>query len=397
MTEAEMNIDHIRNATKSIFTSGTVQQRDALRSIANTVLAPNAMFACEVEAPDVETAYRLLEEIKFTGDGTNMLPADEVYALDSILSKKWKKDFFEAVRNIALTMYCTDPATSGKGFWPRNQGEFNQLITRAFVWVLAQEGLKNVLKDPTVVSHTRLAQFMIATQLVGKDEPNLRHFTTYRPYQDTGGVNCDNILPESYLEQIRAERRAGQPPEYEAAKNMSFSDLADLCERLNVIGPGSTKPVTCNCAVGELCGCEEDEYQTRDDFDEDQEELLEEFYRKFGFPHDEDEDEPEEEIWREGISLMEVEVDLPTVRLTLPEAGVRKDSRMKKPMQKSRRNKILLTAEQQIWHKVDTDPVSADRRFAISLVSRHTCGVSRPVATQREALAIAAALAELCK
>ncbi|QZE59540.1 hypothetical protein MPK66_gp296 [Erwinia phage pEa_SNUABM_2] len=396
MTEDRMNIEHIRSVTKEVFKKGTVQQRDALRSIANKVLAPSVMFACEDTAPDVETAYRLLEDIKFSGDGTQMLPADGVYALDSILNKTWREDFFSAVCNMALTMYATDPATVGKGYWPKNHNDFNRLITRAFIWVVAQHGLINLLspRDAHVVSHTRLPQFMIATQVVGQDEGCLRHYTLYQPQQDTGSMDSYNVVPDSYIEKIRADRRANQPPEYEEAANMSFSDLADLCERLHVIGPEATFP-PCKCKVEDDCECDEDEYQSREDFDEDQEELLETFYNKFGFP-DDSSDEPEEEKWLEGISLMEVEVDLPTVRLPTPELNtMRNNSRMKKPHQKARREKIRLTPEQQIWHKVDTDPLSIDRRFAISLVSRHTCGVNRAVATQREAMAVAAALMEV--
>lgn len=401
MTEAELNNDYIVNAAKTIFTSGTLQQRDALRTIANTVLSGKAAFAYEERALDVETTYRLLEEMQFTGDGKQMLPADEIVALDNILCKNWRKDFFSAVSNMALTMYCTDPATYGKGFWPKNQSDCVLLINRAFIWVVAQQGLVNLLeKDCPSVSHTRLPQFIIALQTVGKDDGYARHFSLYEPHEDSGNVNCTNLLPESYKAALEEERISKRPAEYEAVRNMNFDALADLCERLNVIGPNSTKPVVCRCDPDDDCGCEEDEHHTREDFDKDDDELRDVFYQKFGYPDDDDEPMEDESIWLPDVSLMEVDVDLPTVTLPLPDQPVPKrgmpKSRVKKPMS-SRKVKHILSPAQQIWHELDSKHEFGDRRFAITLVSRHTCGVNRAVATTREALAIATALMDVSK
>ena len=394
MTEAEMNIDQVTNAAKTIFRSGTAEQRDALRAVANTVLAGSAALAYEGTEPDVETTYRLLSKIQFSGDGQQMLPADEIYALDTLLRKGKKATFMRAVENIALTMYCTDPRTAGRGYWPKNNNDLNLLLTRAFIWLVAQEGLENILvKDTSVVSHTRLAQFLIATQVAGKDEGALRHFTLYHPHQDTGNIYSCNVLPDEYIASLKAARRANRPEEYDQVRGMSFNQLADLCERLNVIGPNSVPKHSCSCD-DEDCECEDDDYRSREDYEGDTEELLEDFYGKFGSP--DDDEEPEQDIWQPDVSLMEVEIDLPAVTLPrpAPDAYVgRAPSRYKKPVQKTSRTKLLLTREQQIWHTIDTDNKEfGDRRFAITLVSRHTCGVSHAIATAREALAVAAVL-----
>ncbi|QZE60211.1 hypothetical protein pEaSNUABM35_00294 [Erwinia phage pEa_SNUABM_35] len=404
MTEAELNNDYIVNAAKTIFTAGTVQQRDALRTIANTVLSGKAAFAYEDCSLDIETTYRLLEEIQFTGDGRRMLPADEIVALDNILRKNWRKDFFTAVSNMALTMYSTDPRTAGRGFWPTSHSECALLVHRAFLWVVAQNGLTNLLRENYMgVSHTRLPQFIVAFQVAGKDEGVARHYTLYNAQEDCGTITTNNLLPEDYKEKLAAELLANRPAEYDAVEHMDFDELIELCERLNVIGPNSTKrQATCDCSIDDDCECdEEDEPMTRDDFDKDEVgDLRDHFWQKYGYPDDEPEI-PDEDVWIPGVSQMEVRIDLPVVTLSdpdkqiVPRAGMKMKSRAKKPMGKS--EPVVLSYAQQIWHELDSKKEFGDRSFAITLVSRHTCGVSRAVATTREALAIATALMDVSK
>ncbi|QZE57507.1 hypothetical protein MPK71_gp298 [Erwinia phage pEa_SNUABM_1] len=387
-------MNDITSIARSIFERGTTEQRDALRAVANTVLVPNMRLAYEFAEPTVEETYRLLEGISFTGDGKMMLPGDEIYALDNLLRKEWQKTFFDAVANMTLTMFCTDPHTAGKGFWPRNNSECCEFITRAFIWTIAQHGLTNILlRDTKVVSHTRLAQFIIALQTEGKDDGYARHFSLYDPHSDTGSITVSNLWSDEYKAARVSETIASRPPEYDDVRRMNFDDLADLCERLGLIALKSQPD--CDCEDDD---CECDELVTRHDLDRDPDDLREIFYAKYGDP--DDEGVVDEEDWITGASLMEVEVDLPVVTLHQPEpkTNLPRASHMKKkkPMAKStNKSRVVLRADQQIWHELDSKQEFGDRRFAITLVSRHTCGINRPVATNNEALAIAYALLAL--
>lgn len=387
-------MNDIASIARSIFERGTIEQRDALRAVANTVLVPNMRLAYEVAEPTVEETYRLLEGIAFTGDGKMMLPGDEIYALDSLLNKEWKKTFFEAVANMTLTMYCTDPHTAGKGFWPKNNNDCCEFITRAFIWMLTQHGLTNILlRDTSVVSHTRLPQFIIALQTEGKDDGYARHFSLYDPYSDSGNITVSNLWSDEYKAARVSETLASRPPEYDAVRRMKFDELADLCERLELIAVKSDS--NCDCEDDD---CECDELVTRHDLDRDPDDLREIFYAKYGDP--DDEGVVDEEDWITGASLMEVEINLPIVTLhkPVPKTNMPQSGRMKtkKPMAKSsNKSRVVLRPDQQIWHELDEKQEFGDRRFAITLVSRHTCGINRPVATNNEALAIAYALLAL--
>lgn len=399
-----MNNDHIFNAAETIFATGTMEQRDALRTIANTVLSGKAAFEYEDCALDTEATYRVLEEMKFSGDGKQMLPADEVVSLDSILHKSWRKNFFSAVANMALTMHCTDPATVGQGYWPKDHYKCGLLVHRAFLWMVSTHGLLNLLSEKAAhkVSHTRLPQFIVAFQIAGKDEGHARHYTMYHPEEDAGTINVNNVLPDSYKEQLIAKSQANRPEEYDSVPHLSFNELIELCERLNVIGPNSATTSKCNCEIDDECDCDEDddEVMTRSDFDPDEiGDLRDHFWQKFGYPDDEP-DMPDEDIWIPGVSQMEVQVDLPTVRLeTQNQIAPRSGMKMKSRAQKSacKRQMVLLSPAQQIWHELDNEKEFGDRSFAITLVSRSTCGVNRAVATTREALAIATALMDASK
>ncbi|QZE57169.1 hypothetical protein MPK67_gp296 [Erwinia phage pEa_SNUABM_32] len=382
---------------RRLFEKGSVEVRDALRAIANTVLAPSLALQYEDSVPSVEATYRILDEITFSGDGTLLLPADDIYAFDNLLNKKWRGTFFNAVSNMALTMWCTDPRTAGKGFWPKQNNECCELITRSLIWVIAQHGLENLLiKDSPVVSHTRLPQFIIALQTEGKDEGYARHFSLYNPHADTGSISTNNMWSDEYRAEFERKLVEGRPAEYDSVRHMDFDTLADLCERLNLIGPNAT-PRGCTCDEDEFdCECDCDEVMTREDFDNDDDELRDVFYQKYGHPDDGvDYDEAE---WITGTSLMEVEIDLPTVRLPVPDIPKSQHPHMKKQkkaMPKAPRKQVILTHAQQIWHELDSKHEFGDRRFAITLVSRHTCGINRAVATNREALAIAYAISSL--
>lgn len=389
--------EQLADAVRRMFNSGSVEVRDALRAVANTVLAKDVALPYEGDEPSVETTYRLLEGIQFSGDGKTLLPSDEIYALDKLLSKKWCDTFFSAVSNMALTMHCTDPRTAGKGYWPPNNSSCCELVTRAFIWTVAQYGLDNLLeKDTSVVSHTRLPQFIIALQTEGKDEGYARHFSLYHPHNDTGNIDTTNYWPDEYKIQQEEKRIASRPAEYDSVRHMGFDELAALCTRLNLIGPNSK--VRCDCDEDEEeidCDCQP---MMVEDFDQDLDELQQVFYDKYGDP-DEDTDEDESE-WITGVSVMEVTVDLPVVRLPEPAQNNRSHlprRGQKKAMPKSVSRKVTLTHDQQIWHELDSKQEFGDRRFAITLVSRHTCGVDRAIATNREALAVAYTLINIDK
>lgn len=378
---------------ESIFTRGTLEQRDALRTVANMALDPRSKLTLEGSMPSVEETYRLLEGLKFSGDGTMLLPDDEIYSLESLLHKKVAGSFMTAVKNMAMTMYATDPHTKDKGFWPKSHAETCQLLASAFVWLCAQRGLENVLSDTTAVSHTRLPQFIVALQVEGKDEPNAYLWSLFRPMADLGGANVANFISPEYKAAQMQKRIDARPARYDEVPRMKFEELGAYLTELKLLGPESAVPFQCNCHESE-CECEEDEYNELSDFDH-VDDLLEIFYDKFGDP----DEEPNDDEWFEGRSLMEVAIDIPVVSLPEHDDGLNhlRRSHMKKTRAKPMIKRIELKAEHQVWHKVDdaAAPIFGDRRFAITLVSRHTCGVNVAVATTHESVLVAAKLLEL--
>lgn len=380
------NQTELRAQVERILKSGSVAHKDALRAVANTVLGESSRFKYEDSEPGLEQTYRLLEGMEFSGDGKTLLPADEIYALDDLLHKRWKDTFMSAVSNVALTMWATNPRTSGDGHWPRSHADCSQLLTQAFVWMCAQEGLKDILKDTTAVSHTRLAQFIIAFQVADADEAIARSWSLFLPMDNVGSVTCSNLLKPEYLEALRTKQEDDRPPEYYEVRSYKRDQLVELLTRLKLVGPHADAPV-CTCGEDEEdCDCELDEVEDVSQLDSA--DLLEIFYQKYGDPDDNVSEDYDEDNWTVGQSLMEVAIDIPVVRLNPPVVPPHLKRKVKKTAMRSP-SKVTLSDTQQIWHQVDSENEYGKRLFSITLVSRHTCGINRSIATADEALSIA--------
>ncbi|QZE56831.1 hypothetical protein pEaSNUABM20_00295 [Erwinia phage pEa_SNUABM_20] len=396
------DLNELSVAARRLFANGDAHVRDALRAVANTVIADSARFKYEFSEPAVESVYRTLESLTFSGDGTLLLPADEIYAFDQLLNKKYRDNFYSSVCNVAFTQRQTNPRTSMLEAFPRSNEYMCEILARAFVWVLMQTGLDNLLvKDCIVAGHTRLPQFIIALQTEGQDEGYTSLFSLFNPLSDDyQAVSATNFFPEEYRKQLLAEATGNLPPEYREVDNMTFEQLGALLTRLNLVGPASAKKkYRCGCEgdCEDDCDASGSSYNNLEDFD-DASDLRDVFYNHYGWP--DDDIEIDDSLWVTGKSKMKVNIDIPVVTLAEPKAakerGYRSKKMPKKAMAKSG-TRIELDYTQQLWHPVTLDTEGANRVFAITLVSRHTSGVNRAVATAREAFAIAAVLADLDK
>lgn len=363
-------------AATNLFATGTEAQRDALRYVANTVLSESAALSYEDLQPTLDTAYRVLgSSLDFSGDGRLLLPEDDVVSFDSLLDKKKGKHFMSAVRNMALTLYKTDPRTKNLDWWPEKSESLASILMDAFIWMNMQEGLRNVLANDELVSHTRLPQIIITVQKEGKsdDYAGAYRWSLFAANDGYESSVVKNSFASGHMAALEERWNAKHPVPPTDVSKMKYDDLYELCHNEKLIPPVDEDD-------------DEDEY--------DHEDLSRVYYEKHGWPFDvESVDDAE---WHTGGSIASVAVSLPRVSLTPPPAPNHIKKSRAKTAGVCKTEMIDLHPDRTVWHTIDASGKPGDSitgtKFSITLVSRHTCGVTIPVATQVEALAVANAL-----
>lgn len=384
-----MKMQELITKTEQVVLHGTAEQRDALRFVANGALSSKFMFKYELpRAPNAAQAYRALSDFEFSGPHMPMLLPDEMYSLDSLLSKKQSKDFMQKICRVALTLYKTNPLTAFEKWWPTKDSACCDLLMQAFQWLVIQDGLDDILADQDVVDHTRLPQFLLTMVRPEQEEVNVSAWSLFAPTKDTGYVGASLTLDEEGRKARDARRQQSLPITFDELHSKNAEELISYLVETNLLDKDDA-----------------DDYRhDRTKPEKHLENLRDIFYEQYGvFPSDHPyvDDEDLDEGWVEGESILTIAYPIPPVRLLTTPVTPAHGSKKSRAREKPDYPYVTIPREHQVWHKVyvteDDIETFGDRRFSIILVSRPTCGSAHNTVSHEEALTIAAALSSALK
>lgn len=355
---------HMTNAIVRLFQDGTDTQRDALRTVANSVLNNSNRFRLETkESMTLTQAYSHLGSIELTGKQARVCKQDEAYAIEDLLSKDVRKNFETIIHNLAITLVYTSTEdfdqTKQPDVWSSSAEDNAMLLRRAFMYWLTQEGIKQVFDNIEPFCHTNLPMFVFSVFDANNDV--------------TEGHILGTHLFDLFNEDLTSE-------------SLSFTS------RSIPVAP-APKPVRPHTEVA-LPSQAEMRYalineagEDADDVDEmDDEELADAWKRHNNLPVEDDEDEDEEEdettCWKPGNTEISVRPDFPNV--VVPTVDGR---RIKN--KNSKVNSVTLPAGE--WHKLP-EVGARDYYWSIHVISRPTTVLEVNTATLAEALLIAQTL-----
>lgn len=349
-------------AIASLFANGSPEERDALRTVANSVLNTSNRFRLETkEAMNLTQAYSHLTDLPLTGKQARVCKPDEVYPIEALLHKDIHKNFADIMHNLATTLVYTSTEnfdqTNQPKVWGCAADDNASLLRRVFMYWLTQEGVKQVFRNIEPFCHTKLPMFVFSV------------------FEDDNDVTNGNILGTHLSDIFNAD--------------LATDTLGITSSLLPVVPePVPVKPHT-EIAIPSFQTMRyaliNEAGEDPEDVDEmDNDEVTDAWKRHNGIPVEGDEDEEEDEeddipCWRPGTMEIAVRPELPTVVVPTVEG------RRVKTKTKSGGYVTLPPSE---WHKLP-DCGNYNYYWAIHVISRPTTSLEVNTATLAEALLIA--------
>lgn len=358
ITKTQMQL---QQAVATLYADGSPVERDALRTVANSVLNTSNRFKLETkEAMTLTQAYSHLTSLGLTGKIARVCKPDEAYAIETLLHKDLQKNFVDIMHNLAITLvYSTTEnfdQTKQPIVWGRSTEDSANLLRRVFMYWLAQEGIKQVFKNIEPFCHTKLSMFVFSVFEADSDVSEGSIFGTH-----LFDVFDSDLETETLNYTSRPLPAIPVPAPVKPHSEVALPSVQTM--RYALINEVGEDP---------------------EDVDEmDDDEVTNAWKRHNNLPVDDDEDEEEEEdditCWNPGAMEISVRPDFPNV--VVPTV----DGRRVKTKDK---NNGFVTLPESEWHRLPDCPDN-DYYWSIHAVSRPTTPMEVNTATLAEALLIA--------
>lgn len=363
ITKTQMQL---QQAVAALYVDGSPVERDALRTVANSVLNTSNRFKLETkESMTLTQAYSHLTSIGLTGKQARVCRQDEAYAIETLLHKDLHKNFVDIMHNLAITLvYSTTEnfdQTKQPIVWGRSAEDNAILLRRVFMYWLAQEGVKQVFRNIEPFCHTKLPMFVFSVFEADSDVSDghilgTHLFDIFNADLDTDTLNyTSRPLPAIPVPvPVKPHSEVALP----SVQTMRYA-------LINEVG------------------------EDPEDVDEmDDDEVTDAWKRHNNLPVDDDEDEEEEEdditCWNPGTMEISVRPEFPNV--IVPTVDGRR-------VKTKNKNNGFVTLPESEWYRVPDCPDN-DYYWAIHVLSRPTTSLEVNTATLAEALLIAQAITD---
>lgn len=361
ITKTQMLVEEVTE----LFAGGTPLERDALRTVANSVLNTSNRFKLETkEAMTLTQAYSHLSSIPLTGKQARVCKQDEAYPIEALLHKDVNKRFADIMHNLAITLvYSTTEnfdQTNQPSVWGFRAEDNAKLLRRVFMYWLAQEGVKQVFSNIDPFCHTELPMFVFSMFDSDADVTDGCILGTH-----LFDIFDEDLVTESISFTSKSLPVKPEPVPVKPHTEVAVPTIQEMRYALiNEIG------------------------EDADDVDEmDDEDVTNAWKRHNDLPVDDDEEDEEEDditCWRPGTMEIAIQPQFPKV------VAPTVDGRRVKTKQK---NNGYVTLPAGDWYKLP-DCGNNDYYWAIHVVSRPTTSLEVNTATLAEALLIAQTLTD---
>lgn len=401
--EEQARLDSLGATVATMFDRGGPAVRDALRYVANQMLAHEHSFLYEQHdgrTPDIEDVYHELRDLQLTGTQRKIRNPDLISSLENLMNKNEREIFGSAVRNISYTMFKLLPQNENTEFCLGRKGPHSssrtpprtvaERLQRGLMYLLTSSGLDSYIKKPEnqirSYGHTRLSCLVLAVAVKGETQVAVRTIPLWRMdeiSETTGEIELVQDLPN-----VDMDAKASNPvcstkvvTDFNVWSQLSADCLIAIMLKhedhveADLRGLSRTE---LNDAYSEFV---DDYLEDNDDDDEEWDEEDEE---------DEDEDPAFDPAEPNRLS---VSVTLPVIDLDRPKLDLKPGMRLKTKRAKQDRSQNILIDP--VWHAVDQDNVDNIHYFSLSIVARDTVGHQAISASPLEALTISNVLMQI--